>query len=82
MVMEDLTGGTDEHIQLHPVASLVESHHLANMVGEQVKALGLDPTHVAHGLITEAMMQLLGVDLLRADELARGFVALAVADQA
>jgi predicted alpha/beta hydrolase family esterase len=64
-----------------PVIELLRAHNLAADVAAQVKALGLDRTFVAHGLMCEAMMQLLDCDPERADKLARGFVTLAVADQ-
>ncbi|WP_298883244.1 hypothetical protein [uncultured Bradyrhizobium sp.] len=74
-----MTGAADE---VDPFGLFLDAHHLAGVVAEQVKALGFDRTHLAHGLITEAMTQLLDVDLFRADTMARGFIALAVADQA
>lgn len=79
--------------EVDPITQLLEAHHVANIVTDQLKALSdqfdpenmaakMDPTLLAHGLICEAMQMLLGVPLSRADLLARGFIALAVADQA
>lgn len=65
-----------------PVTQLCEAHSVAINVGEQIRALNLDSTMMAHGLMCEAMRIMLGVDMNRADQMARGFVTIALADQA